>query len=61
MIKEDQGCPLWESHDELTRDAREEIEIEFGLPALGCLTLQKQRTQTKKKNKGVVRNVRRYR
>lgn len=44
MLARDGGCSDWMEHEELKKDAREEIEIEFGPTALSLLTLSRRKT-----------------
>ena len=50
-------CPDWIPNDELARDAREEIEIEFGPLALLCLTPKRQAESAKKGSRHVRRQA----
>jgi len=45
------GCLDWTQNDELARDAREEIEIEFGPLALLCLTPKRQQAPSLRKGR----------
>jgi len=58
MLKEQVGCSLWRISEELAKDAREEIEIEFGPVALALLTTKRGLAPTVKKGRTHVRRTR---